>query len=204
MSISYPKNRIGVVCLGDVSETSLQLFKKEGYSLLTKEEIAESSIVYAHKANDLPKDILLLAPKMKAIGVLDGIKDNTLLDNLCQNGIVLFDDAKKNPRNETFIPKRIIDYINKGDSNLSSNFPNIMLHKVQNAHRLIHIHQNVPGIMAKLNNVLAQYGLNIEAQYLKTNKHIGYVITDVNQEYDKAVLNKLKKIDNTIKFRVLY
>ena len=69
---------------------------------------------------------------------------------------------------------------------------------------MIHIHKNVPGILAKINQVLAENGINIVGQYLKTNESIGYVITDINKQYDKDVIAKLRAIEHTIKFRVLY
>jgi D-3-phosphoglycerate dehydrogenase / 2-oxoglutarate reductase len=103
-----------------------------------------------------------------------------------------------------FVPGKIMDYINTGSTSNSVNFPNLTLPILQNAHRLIHIHNNVPGILAKINNVLAEHGINIVGQYLKTNDSIGYVITDINKEYDKEVIAKLRAIDQTIKFRVLY
>lgn len=103
-----------------------------------------------------------------------------------------------------FVPGKIMDYINTGSTSNSVNFPNLTLPTLQNAHRLIHIHDNVPGILARINNVLAENGINIMGQYLKTNESIGYVITDINKQYDKEVIAKLKAIDNTIKFRVLY
>jgi D-3-phosphoglycerate dehydrogenase / 2-oxoglutarate reductase len=103
-----------------------------------------------------------------------------------------------------FVPGKIMDYINTGSTSNSVNFPNLTLPTLQNAHRLIHIHKNVPGILAKINNVLAENGINIVGQYLKTNETIGYVITDINKEYDKEVIAKLRAIDHTIKFRVLY
>jgi len=72
------------------------------------------------------------------------------------------------------------------------------------AHRFLHIHKNVPGVMAKINKVLAEYNLNIIGQYLSTDSSVGYVITDLDKEYNTAVLEELRKIDGTIKFRVLY
>ncbi|HEX5170980.1 MAG TPA: phosphoglycerate dehydrogenase [Cyclobacteriaceae bacterium] len=103
-----------------------------------------------------------------------------------------------------FVPSKITDYINTGSTSNSVNFPNLTLPTLENAHRLIHIHENVPGILARINQVLADNGINIVGQYLKTNETIGYVITDINKEYDKEVIKELKKIENTIKFRVLY
>ncbi|MBO0329577.1 phosphoglycerate dehydrogenase [[Muricauda] lutisoli] len=103
-----------------------------------------------------------------------------------------------------FVPNKIMDYINSGNTVDAVNFPNIRLPKQNKAHRFLHIHRNVPGIMAKINEILAQYGLNISGQYLSTDSEVGYVITDLDKEYDKDVIKALKKIENTIKFRVLY
>ncbi|MUH36409.1 phosphoglycerate dehydrogenase [Zobellia amurskyensis] len=103
-----------------------------------------------------------------------------------------------------FVPNKIMDYINSGNTVDAVNFPNIRLPKQQNAHRFLHIHKNVPGIMAKINEVCAKYGLNISGQFLSTDSEVGYVITDLDKEYNKDVIKALRKVENTIKFRVLY
>ncbi len=111
-------------------------------------------------------------------------------------------EAQENIGN--FVPSKMMDYINTGSTSNSVNFPNLTLPTLENAHRLIHIHNNVPGILAKINQVLADHGINIAGQYLKTNESIGYVITDINKGYDKEAIKKMRAIENTIKFRVLY
>lgn len=103
-----------------------------------------------------------------------------------------------------FVPNKIMQYINTGSTSNSVNFPNLQLPAFKNAHRLIHIHNNVPGILAKINKVLADHDINIVGQYLKTNEIIGYVITDINKEYDQELISSLRSIDHTIRFRVLY
>ena len=103
-----------------------------------------------------------------------------------------------------FVPNRIMDYINSGNTYQSVNFPNIQLPELKNAHRLIHIHANVPGVLADINNVLAKNQVNILGQYLKTNERVGYVITDVDKKYDKQLVNDMRRIPHTIKFRMLY
>jgi D-3-phosphoglycerate dehydrogenase len=103
-----------------------------------------------------------------------------------------------------FVPNRIMEYINTGSTTNSVNFPNLQLPKLENAHRLIHIHANVPGVLAQINNVLANNNINIMGQYLKTNEYIGYVITDIDKAYFKDVIKELKGIEHTIKFRILY
>jgi D-3-phosphoglycerate dehydrogenase len=103
-----------------------------------------------------------------------------------------------------FVPGKIMDYINTGSTGVSVNFPNIVLPKLKDAHRFIHIHKNEPGILAEINNLLASHDINVVGQYLKTNEEIGYVITDINKDYDEQVIKNLKKIKATIRFRVLY
>ncbi|CAM1348961.1 phosphoglycerate dehydrogenase [Tenacibaculum halocynthiae] len=103
-----------------------------------------------------------------------------------------------------FVPNKIMSYINSGNTVDAVNFPNIRLPKHKNAHRFLHIHKNVPGVMAEVNKVLAKYELNITGQYLSTDEKVGYVITDVDKEYNQEVIGKLKKVNGTIKFRVLY
>jgi D-3-phosphoglycerate dehydrogenase len=103
-----------------------------------------------------------------------------------------------------YVPGKIIEYVNTGNTFMSVNFPNIQLPVLENAHRLIHVHKNVSGILASINSTLARHHINIVGQYLKTTEQIGYVITDIDKAYPKDVIKDLKSIENTIKFRVLY
>lgn len=103
-----------------------------------------------------------------------------------------------------FVTDKLLSFINSGNTNLSVNFPHLQLPALTDSHRLVHIHKNVPGVLAKINNILAQHSINIEGQYLKTEEEIGYVITDVNKFYNNSVTEDLRKIEETIKFRLLY
>jgi D-3-phosphoglycerate dehydrogenase len=103
-----------------------------------------------------------------------------------------------------FVPSKMMAYINSGNTVDAVNFPNIRLPRQTNAHRFLHIHKNVPGVMAKINKVLAKYDMNITGQYLSTDDKVGYVITDLNKKYNQKVIDKLREVEGTIKFRVLY
>jgi D-3-phosphoglycerate dehydrogenase len=103
-----------------------------------------------------------------------------------------------------YVPDKLIQFINTGSTSNSVNFPHLQLPKIEQAHRLIHIHHNVPGVLAKINSVLAKHEINIMGQYLKTNDVIGYAITAVDKMYDKEFINEMRNIEHTIKFRVLY
>jgi D-3-phosphoglycerate dehydrogenase len=103
-----------------------------------------------------------------------------------------------------FVSERIIEYFQTGSTMYSVNFPNVQLPKITNAHRLIHIHENIPGMLAQINKVFARHKANILGQYLKTSPSIGYAITDISTAYNPKIREDLKAIPHTIKFRVLY
>lgn len=102
-----------------------------------------------------------------------------------------------------YVSKNLHAYIIDGTSLGSVNFPQLNLPSVNYPQRIIHIHKNVPGIMAQINGLFAQYQSNIEGQFLKTNDSVGYAITDINRELSSDVLTRLKSIPNTIKVRIL-
>ncbi|MNK48416.1 D-3-phosphoglycerate dehydrogenase [compost metagenome] len=208
-AISYPKNRILCLVIGDVDPLTISILKNDGLSIRHKTTFEEKyvkdvGIILLADGEKLTKDQLKNAVKLKTIGYLGNAKNKIDLDLCTKQGIVVFDDQKNNPRNLDFIPKRVTDFMNTGATYLSSNFPNLQLPKIDKSHRLIHIHKNVPGIMAKINTVFAKHDINIVGQFLMTNSEIGYAITDINTEYDKQLFKSLKKIEHTIKFRVLY
>lgn len=208
-AISYPKNRILCLVLGDVPAESIELLRKDGFSIRHKTEFEEKYVPDVHmmllgEGEKMDPEKLGRAVKLKTIGYLGNGKSRLDMGKCTDMGIVVFDDPKLNPRNSNFIPKRMIDFMNTGTTYLSGNFPNLQLPRIESSHRLIHIHRNVPGIMAKVNAVFAKHDINIVGQFLMTNSAIGYVITDINTEYDSQVFKALKKIEHTIKFRVLY
>ncbi|MFM7900385.1 MAG: phosphoglycerate dehydrogenase, partial [Bacteroidota bacterium] len=72
------------------------------------------------------------------------------------------------------------------------------------AHRLLHIHKNVPGVLSDLNGLLSSMKVNILGQYLKTNNDIGYVVVDVDRRTSSKVVEALGKVRNTVRVRQLY
>jgi D-3-phosphoglycerate dehydrogenase / 2-oxoglutarate reductase len=104
----------------------------------------------------------------------------------------------------TYVPERLLEYINNGSTTGSVNLPELTLPLLQNSHRILHIHKNVPGILAKLNNVFAKHNINITGQYLKTDEELGYVIVDIAKAYSREFVQEIKAIEETIKFRMLF
>jgi D-3-phosphoglycerate dehydrogenase len=75
---------------------------------------------------------------------------------------------------------------------------------VDGAHRILHIHNNVPGVLSAINTVMSKNKINIVGQYLKTNEEIGYVVLDVDSKLSKTALSLLKEVKETIRVRLLY
>ena len=102
-----------------------------------------------------------------------------------------------------FASERLLNFLNRGDTTFSVNMPHVALSDVEGRHRLLHLHANVPGVLASINRVLAEYGLNVLGQHLKTNEQLGYVIVDVDKGYPKEALDALRTVSGTLKFRSL-
>jgi D-3-phosphoglycerate dehydrogenase len=103
-----------------------------------------------------------------------------------------------------FAAERLLAYLNRGDTTFCVNLPNVQLSEVSGAHRFLHIHRNQPGVLAELNRALAGAGLNILGQHLKTDERTGYVITDVDRDYDPQALRSLRSVAGTLRFRTLH
>lgn len=209
-AISYPKNRILCLAIGDVSEESIRLLKGDGFSIRQKASFEEKytadvGMILLADGENIGKEQLARADKLKVIGYLGDSKGWIDKETCDIKGIVVFDDKKNKKRNSEFIPRRMAEFINNGDTHSSRNFPQLILAKVHQAHRLIHIHKNVPGVMAQINAVFARNEINIMGQFLMTKGSIGYVVTDIAMDYDKVqLIGQLKNIEDTIKFRVIY
>lgn len=103
-----------------------------------------------------------------------------------------------------FVPERIINYVNSGNTFGSVNLPNVNLPVMENTHRLLHIHKNEPGILQQILQVYKNFNCNVLGQYLQTNTEVGYVVTDIDKDYNEDLIEDLKQIANTIKFRILF
>ena len=99
---------------------------------------------------------------------------------------------------------KFVKYSDNGSTLSSVNFPEVSLPGHEGTKRLLHIHENRPGILNKLNQIFVEANLNIAAQYLQTDPKIGYVVVDVETNDASPLLTKLKEIDGTIRARVLY
>ncbi|MBV7297770.1 phosphoglycerate dehydrogenase [Enterovibrio paralichthyis] len=99
---------------------------------------------------------------------------------------------------------KMVKYSDNGSTLSSVNFPEVSLPEHRGTSRLLHIHQNKPGILTKINTIFAEEGINIAGQYLQTNAEYGYVVIDVETEHSEKALEKLKAIDGTLRARILH
>lgn len=99
---------------------------------------------------------------------------------------------------------KLAKYSDNGSTLSSVNFPEVSLPSHKDASRLLHIHENRPGILTQINTIFAEDGINIAGQYLQTNANIGYVVIDVEASRSEEALVKLKNIDGTIRARLLH
>ena len=102
------------------------------------------------------------------------------------------------------VAEKLVKYSDNGTSTSSVNFPEVALPAHPGKHRLLHIHQNVPGVMSAINQVFADNRINIASQYLQTNEKIGYVVIDVDAASSDLALEKLAQVPGTIRSRVLF
>lgn len=102
------------------------------------------------------------------------------------------------------VSTKLINLIDDGTTVGSHTVPPLNLPKQKDAHRILHIHENKPGVLSEINNLLSEMDINILGQYLKTNEHIGYVVLDMDKEYDERILEEMNKVKHTIRTRILY
>ncbi len=102
------------------------------------------------------------------------------------------------------VSTKLMGYLEKGITYGSHTVPTLSLPTLEGAHRILHIHNNVPGVLSEINTALAGASVNILGQYLATNEHIGYVVLDVDKKLSSNALTVLKNVKETLRVRILY
>jgi D-3-phosphoglycerate dehydrogenase len=102
------------------------------------------------------------------------------------------------------VTAKLIKYMELGTTEGSHTVPPVSLPSQAGTHRILHIHENIPGVLSDINSRLSAKGINILGQFLKTNDEIGYVILDLNTKLSKEALEILKEVKGTIKTRMVY
>ena len=102
------------------------------------------------------------------------------------------------------VAEKLVKYSDNGTSISSVNFPEVALPAHPGKHRLLHIHQNVPGVLSEINRIFSENHINIASQYLQTDEKVGYVVIDIDAASSDLALEKLAAVSGTIRSRVLF
>ncbi len=103
-----------------------------------------------------------------------------------------------------FVATKFRDFVAEGTTSLSVNLPPLALPRRPGMLRLVHLHHNVPGVLARINGLLAEHGVNVEAQLLGTRGDIGYVVTDSISGTTQAIVDDIRRLPETVRLRVIF
>ncbi|ETX12035.1 3-phosphoglycerate dehydrogenase [Marinomonas ushuaiensis DSM 15871] len=102
------------------------------------------------------------------------------------------------------VAEKLIKYSDVGTTIAAVNFPEVALPAQADNHRILHIHENRPGVLSKINAIFSEHNINITGQYLRTTEKLGYMVMDVDADDAELALEKVKEVDGTVKARVLF
>ena len=102
------------------------------------------------------------------------------------------------------VAEKLVKYSDNGTTTSAINFPEVALPEHPGNNRILHVHENRPGILSAINQVFADNGINIAGQYLRTDEKVGYVVIDIDAKSSALALEKLSQIAGTIRCRVLF
>lgn len=102
------------------------------------------------------------------------------------------------------VAEKLVKYSDNGTSVSSVNFPEMSLPSHPGKHRILHIHQNIPGVMGAINKVFADNKINVSSQFLRTDETVGYVVIDIDAAHSNLALSKLQEVEGTMRCRILY
>jgi D-3-phosphoglycerate dehydrogenase len=104
------------------------------------------------------------------------------------------------------VAAKLVRYSDNGSTLSAVNFPEVSLPEHDNSHRLLHIHQNVPGMLSRVNEIFSRNTVNVDAQFLQTKGQVGYVVIDIDatDEQAQGLRDELAALTGTLKTRLLY
>lgn len=102
------------------------------------------------------------------------------------------------------VSAKLLHFLEMGATTGSHTVPELNLSTLEGTHRILHIHENIPGVLSEINSTLSDNHINVLGQYLKTNEDIGYVVLDVDKKLSKNAVSLLKNVKGSIKVRLLY
>jgi len=194
------KNMIGATELANMKDGAILINASRG-TVVDIDALAEA--LASKKLSGAAIDVFPVEPKGNAEEFISPLRefDNVILTPHIGGSTK---EAQENIGLE--VASKLAKYSDNGSTLSAVNFPEVSLpnHGGKGRSRLLHVHQNQPGILNKINLAFTTLNINIAAQYLQTDDQIGYVVIDIETEDSAVALQELKKIEGTVKARILH
>ena len=111
------------------------------------------------------------------------------------------EEAQENIGRE--VADKLVRFLRAGTTRSAVNFPEVSYLQKDAQSRVLHIHRNEPGVIARMNAVFAANGLNVVAQQLQTRGEIGYAMTDIDAPVAEELMMQLRSAPATIRCEML-
>lgn len=192
------KNMIGAAELATMKPGSILLNASRG-TVIDLDALAES--LRSKHLLGAAIDVFPQEPKSNAEQFVSPLQefDNCILTPHVGGSTL---EAQENIGRE--VAAKLVKYCDNGSTITSVNFPEVALPAYPGSYRILHIHKNIPGVLSEINSFFSENSININAQYLQTNERVGYVVTDVNEEYSNLAFKQLRSVNGTIRSRILF
>ena len=189
-----------------IAAEELSQMKKGGFLLNLSRGAVVSipALVMALREGHLAGASLDVFPTEPAQGNAEFISELRGLENVILTPHIggSTEEAQRNIGRE--VATSLINYLDLGSTEGAVNFPQVHLPAFPKSHRLLYIHQNVPGALSEVTQVIYGLGANIDSQFLGTYNEIGYLIMDINNEISDEVRAKISVLSKCIRTRILY
>jgi len=183
----------------DMMKTGVIFLNLSRGSVVNYEALAKA--VKSGKVGGAGIDVFPSEPKSNAEpfeSVLQGLPNVILTPHIAGSTV----EAQRNIAN--YVSERLLKYLAHGETLGSVSLPDLYLPPIQKGMRILHIHSNVPGIVANVSSIFASHGVNIVGQSLKTRDSIGYLVTEIADKVPDDMLQEIREVSETIKLRVVY
>lgn len=162
---------------------------------------ALANAVRSGKVGGAGIDVFPNEPKSNADpfeSVLQGLPNVILTPHIAGSTV----EAQRNIAN--YVSERLLKYLAHGETLGCVSLPDLYLPPIQKGMRILHVHSNVPGIVANVSTIFAKHGVNIVGQSLKTRDSVGYLVTEIADKLPDDLLREIREVSETIKLRVVY
>lgn len=99
--------------------------------------------------------------------------------------------------------KEVMDFLENGNIRNSVNFPNCDMGIRGEKTRITILHRNVPNMIGQFTAILADAGINISDMTNKSKNAYAYTMIDVEKEIPESITEKLNKIQEVLRVRVI-